>query len=311
MVTDRKFKISLVVPFYNEESNIDVVYKELKTVLSPYPDVELIFVDDGSTDGSLQIVKALSESDASVKFLSLSRNFGHQNALKAGLDSSSGDCVISIDADLQQPPARITGMIDKWLEGYDVVYSIRNKDRNLPVMKRFTSNLFYWFINLISDVKINKGTADFRLLDKKVVNELRKLSENYLFIRGLIPWLGFKQAFIHFDQDPRLSGKSKYTYRKMFRFASSGITSFSVRPLKISILIGTIIAIIAFIYALYAIYCALFTDKVIEGWTSILVSVLFLGGIQLIMIGILGEYLGKMFIENKRRPNYVIDEKNF
>ncbi|MDA3779781.1 MAG: glycosyltransferase family 2 protein, partial [Bacteroidales bacterium] len=303
-----KFKLSLVIPCYNEENNISFLYKNLIHFIKEYS-YEIIFIDDGSTDGTLSKIKSLSKEHQNIKYLSLSRNFGHQNALKAGYDYSSGDCVISLDADSQHPAYLIKDMISKWQDNYDVVYTIRN-DNNTKFFKKYSSKLFYKLINKLSDTKIRQGAADFRLLDKKLINEIRKLDENYLFIRGLISWLGFKQVAIYYNPEQRHSGETKYSTKKMLKLASSGITAFSTKPLKVSIYLGFFIAIFAFLYALYAIYIASFTSKALPGWTSTIVSVLFIGGIQLFMIGILGEYLGKLFIENKKRPNYIINENN-
>ncbi len=302
------FKLSLVIPCYNEEDNISFLYENIITYIKEYS-YEILFINDGSTDKTLSEIKTLSEKYQNIKYISLSRNFGHQNALKAGYDNSSGDCVISLDADSQHPAYLIKDMIAKWQDGYDVVYTIRN-DNNARFIKKYSSKLFYKLINKLSNTEIHQGAADFRLLDKTVINEIRKLNENYLFIRGLISWVGFKQIAIHYTPEERHTGKTKYSTKKMLNLASSGITSFSTTPLKFSIYLGFFIAIFAFLYALYAIYIASFTSKALPGWTSTIVSILFIGGIQLFMIGILGEYLGKLFIENKRRPNYIIQENN-
>lgn len=306
-MTDKK--ISLVIPCYNEEENLFALYNAIIKVVEKHGSYEIIFVDDGSKDSSLSILKELASKNANVNYIALSRNFGHQNALKAGLDAATGDCTISMDADMQHPPELIDELISKWKEGYDVVYTIR-KNSKLPFFKKLTSKLYYKFIKKLSDTEIHEGAADFRLLDKKVVKELSSLKENYLFIRGLVSWLGFKHTSVTYTAQDRYAGKSKYSYRKMMGFARSGVTSFSIKPLYLSALLGTIIAILSFLYGLYAIWASIFTDWVITGWTSTIVSVLFMGGVQLIMIGVLGEYLGKMFIENKRRPNYIVKETN-
>jgi dolichol-phosphate mannosyltransferase len=216
-----------------------------------------------------------------------------------------------MDADMQHPPHLIGELIEKWKQGYEIVYTIRLSENKLPVIKKITSKYFYKFLNLIAENKIQNGAADFRLIDKKVAGVIKNLQENYLFIRGLISWVGFKQIGIEFKTSERFSGSTKYSFYKMIKFATSGISAFSVKPLKLSILIGFFVAFVSFIYALYAVYVSIFTNYTIQGWTSVIVSVLFMGGIQLIMIGILGEYLGKLFIENKRRPNYIISETNF
>jgi len=305
----KEFLLSIIIPCYNEAENITVLYQELKKYVNSYKH-EIIFVNDGSSDDSIDIIKTLQQSDSSVNYISFTRNFGHQNALKAGYDFVNGDCIVSLDADMQHPPELIPDMVKLWEAGYKIVGTKRREIKTTGFFKRLTSRLFYKLINYFSEVKIESGTADFRLLDKQVVQELKKLNENFLFYRGLIPWIGFKQVYIEYLPQERYAGKTKYSMSKMIHFASSGITSFSVKPLKLSIFLGFIIALASFIYILYAIYISLLTDKAIPGWTSTIVSVLFIGSIQLIMIGILGNYLGKLFIENKNRPNYIIDEKS-
>jgi dolichol-phosphate mannosyltransferase len=303
------FKVSVIIPSFNEENNIKPLFDALSSHTKEY-DTELIFVDDGSTDKTLDKIKELATQNKNIRYISFSRNFGHQNALKAGYDSAEGDCVISMDADMQHPAELIPEMIRLWKQGYKIVSMKRLQDKSLGIFKRFTSKLYYKILNLLSEIKIESGAADFRLLDKQVVSELKAINEKFLFFRGLIPWLGFSQIQLEYLAAERFSGKTKYSFSKMLHFASDGITSFSVKPLKISVYLGFIIAFIAFLYILYAIYIAVFTENAIAGWTSTIISVLFIGGIQLIMIGILGNYLGKLFMENKNRPNYIIKEKN-
>lgn len=305
------FKVSVVIPCFNERDNLPVLYQQLIEILQNYPSHEILFVDDGSSDESLDIIKSLAKDDENVRYISLSRNFGHQHALKAGLDHATGDCVISLDADLQHPPQLIPALIEKWQQGFDVVNTIRGKQQSLPLGKRLSSGMYYRLINSLSNVEIKPGAADFRLLDRKVVDALKQFNENYLFLRGLIPWLGFMQTEINFEPANRHAGKTKYSFVRMLRFALDGITSFSSRPLYLSIALGGIIAGLAFLYGIYALYMYLFTEATLPGWTSTTASVLFIGGIQLIMIGIIGIYLGKLFIENKKRPNYIIGSKNF
>jgi dolichol-phosphate mannosyltransferase len=305
---ENNFIVSIIIPCYNEESNIAQIYNSLLSYIKDF-NYEIFFIDDGSTDNTLENIKTINKSDKQVKFISFSRNFGHQNALKAGYDSAKGDCVICLDSDLQHPPELIPEMINLWQKGYKIV-STKRKDKSSEFFKKITSKIFYRVINKLSEVKIEDGAADFRLLDKQVVQELKKLNEKFLFYRGLIPWLGFSQIQLEYLASPRFSGRTKYSFSKMLHFASDGITSFSVKPLKVSIYIGFTIAFVAFLYILYAIYIAIFTDKAVAGWTSTIISVLFIGGIQLVMIGIVGNYLGKLFIENKKRPNYIIKEKN-
>ena len=223
----------------------------------------------------------------------------------AGLNVASGDAVISMDADMQHPVSIIPKLIEEWEKGVDIVYTIR-QDKDLSFVKKITSSVFYKIINALSDVEIKKGTADFRLTDKKVVDELKKMNELHIFYRGLIPWVGFSSIGIEYLAEDRANGTTKYTLKKMLNFALDGITSFSTKPLRISIFTGVIIAFLAFIYGIFAIYASVFTEHVISGWASTISVILFIGGIQLIILGIIGEYVGKMFMESKNRPNYII-----
>lgn len=302
--------ISVIIPAYNEETNIMILTKKVIEQLEICrDDYEIIFIDDGSSDGTASKIKELHEQNPCIKLVSLSRNFGHQKALKAGIDHSSGDCVICMDADMQHPPELIPQLLEKWRQGYDVVYTIRKETKDASIFKITTSKIFYWLINKLTEVDIKEGAADFRLMDKKVVDELKRLNETFLFIRGLVSWVGFKQVGINYAASSRYSGVSKYSVRKMMKFAWDGITSFSIAPLRLAISIGTIISLLSFLYGIYVLAIVLFTDKAVPGWASILISILFIGGIQLLCIGILGEYLGKMFIEAKRRPIYIVKDK--
>jgi dolichol-phosphate mannosyltransferase len=265
-------------------------------------------VDDGSKDETLEEIKVLWKQNSNIDFISFSRNFGHQQAIKAGIDHADADAVITMDADLQHPPELIPEFIKFWEQGFDVINSRNSYIKNQSLFKKITSKSFYALLNLLSYVKIESGTADFRLIDKKVLKQLRKLNEQNLFLRGTIPWLGFKQFTIEYSPDERKFGQTKYTLQKMFSLAVAGITSFSIKPLRISIIFGLILSVLAIVYMMYALYIGLFTDKAIEGWTSVIVSVLFIGGLQLLMLGIIGEYLGKLFLENKKRPTYIIDQ---
>lgn len=310
MDRNKKFMVSVIVPIFNEEGNIDNLTNKVVTILDKYPKYELVFIDDGSTDKTMEIIRKHNKANNNVRYISFSRNFGHQNALRAGLDFATGDCVISMDGDMQHPPKLIPQLITSWKDGYDVINTIRLDDPSVSYTKRKTANFFYWLINKLSDVKMQNGGADFRLLDKSVVEVLRTIKENDLFVRGAIPWLGFRQCSIEYMPEKRAWGKTKYTVRKMIKFAISGITGFSVRPLYISMLIGTLLATLSFIYGLYVIYARFFTTTSISGWASVLTAILFIGGIQMIMIGILGEYIGRLFMESKKRPNYIIKEKS-
>jgi dolichol-phosphate mannosyltransferase len=305
-------ELSIIIPCYNEEGNVPVIYEKLAFIIKSIGvlSYEIIFINDGSKDNSLLTIKALSEIDTSVKFIHFSRNFGHQNALRAGLDHASGNAVISMDADMQHPPELIPTLFELWKVGNKVVYTKRKDTTDLSFFKRLSSKLFYRLVNYLSETKLEEGTADFRLLDRSVVEALKKFKENNLFYRGIIPGLGFKQVGVEYIPNERFSGTTKYTFSKMVRFALTGITSSSAKPLYFSIYLGSFLALCSFLYGIYAIYVSLFTSEAIAGWTSTIASILFIGGIQLIMLGIVGIYLGKLFSESKNRPHYIIEEKN-
>jgi len=303
--------VSIIFPAYNEEGNIIALYESTTKNLPDNYDFEFIFVDDGSTDKTLELIKSLALVDKRVKYLSFSRNFGHQYALKAGLDYCNGNCSISMDSDLQHPPKIMNEMLQLWESGYDVVYTIREDNNNVTFIKKITSKLFYTLLNKLSNVELKKGAADFRLVDRKVINILKNdIQEYFLFLRGMIAWVGFNQIGLVYQSSSRYSGKTKYSISKMVRFAIDGITSLSNKPLRISMYLGFLLSIFSFFYAAYAIISSLFLNKTIEGWTSLILCILFIGGVQLIILGIMGEYLGKMFLEIKNRPKYIIKEKN-
>jgi dolichol-phosphate mannosyltransferase len=304
------FKVSVIVPVYNEEGCILNLSERIIRVLLHYTDYELLFIDDGSNDDTLSILKKMHSENSKINFLSFSRNFGHQNALRAGTQFADGDCVVSLDGDLQHPPELIPNLIDKWKEGYDIVYTIRREVRKVSYLKRVTGKVFYRIMNTISDINFENGEADFRLLDRIAASELNKLHENAMFFRGMIKWLGFNQIGIHYTPEDRLWGKTKYSKKKMFALAISGITSFSIKPLRISTLIGVSIAFLSLLYGIYALYIKFFTNSSIEGWTSVFFMVTFIGGIQLIILGIIGEYIGNIFLESKGRPHFIIKERS-
>jgi len=305
-----KKKISVVIPSFNEEGNIEVLATKLIQVLKSLPYLyEVIFVDDGSSDGTMKKLQSLSSIDDNLYYLELSRNFGHQNALKAGYDYADGDCVISMDSDLQHPPELIFQFLEKWEEGYDIVYTCREYQDEATIFKTKSSDLFYKMINSLSDTKLEKGTADFRLIDRKVVSILSNLNENGLFMRGLIKWIGFKQYAIYYQCDARFSGKSKYNIKKMVRFAVQGITAFSVRPLYMATGLGLFFSLMAVLYVPY-ILISYFTGEAVTGWTSLIATVVFFGGMQLMVLGIIGMYLGKLFMQSKQRPNYIVRSTN-
>ena len=301
-------KISVIVPVFNEEMNIMPLMQRLMKVLERYISREIVFVDDGSTDGTLNILRTISRQYPFTRYISFSRNFGHQSALRAGLMQADGDCVVSLDADLQHPPEVIPEMISRWQEGYEIVLATRSGSEALPFLKKISSRLYYRILNSLSDIHFDEGTADFRLLDRKVVMVLRQLPEQNLFLRGIVNWVGFRKYTITYEQGERAEGASKYSIHKMIQLGMQGITAFSVRPLRLATFAGLIIAGLAMIYAIYALFMYLFTDRTIAGWTSLILSILFLGGIQMFLLGIIGEYLGRLFIDTKRRPDYIIRE---
>jgi glycosyltransferase involved in cell wall biosynthesis len=302
--------VSVVIPSYNEEGNVETLALRLIAIFKQLAyNYEVIFVDDGSSDDTLNKLKTLSNLYESFFYLEFSRNFGHQNALKAGYDNASGDCVICMDSDMQHPPELIPQFLEKWEEGYDVVYTTRKYADEATFFKRKTSDIYYQILNSMSDTKLEKGTADFRLIDRKVVNVLMQLPENGLFMRGLIRWLGFKQFAIHYECDPRFSGSSKYTFKRMVNFAVEGLTAFSVRPLNIAIGVGLFFSISAVAYMPY-ILVSYFTGNAVSGWASLMATVVFFGGMQLMVLGIIGMYLGKLFMQAKQRPNYIVRSSN-
>jgi glycosyltransferase involved in cell wall biosynthesis len=303
-------KISIVVPAHNEEENLPVLVSRLENVLAPYEDFEILIIDDGSSDNTLYVLQQLSQMYHSVRYLSFSRNFGHQAALRAGFDHATGNCVICLDADLQHPPELIPTLIAHWEEGFDVVCAIRKPDPTLPMMKRKTSNWFYRFIRAVSDVNLEEGAADFRLLDRKVVDSLKQYKETDLFLRGMISWMGFRQSRVEYQPAQRYAGKSKYSFRKMFDLATMGITSFTTKPLYLSVVLGFGMFLFALLFGAEVLYEKYFTANTVSGWTSIVLLIVLIGGIQFIMMGIIGIYLGKAFQEVKHRPAYLIQEAN-
>jgi len=302
---------SIVVPVMNEEGNVELISKKIIDALRNNDSYEILFIDDGSTDNTLSILKQLHISNPKIKYISFSRNFGHQSALKAAIDHAKGDCVISLDGDLQHPPELIPDMIEKWkIGGYDIVYTIRNEDRKLSFFKRTSSWLFYYVLNQLSDITIKPGSADFRLLDRKVIESIRQFQESPLFFRGIIPWVGFRQYAIEYTPRERFSGSSKYSLRKMYNFALNGILSFSVKPLFLPIYLGTIIFFLTFCFGIYAIIQKIIFHHSVQDWVAVIIVISFIGSIQLIVLGIMGVYLGKLFIDSKNRPPYIIREKS-
>ncbi|MBI1287229.1 MAG: glycosyltransferase [Flavobacteriales bacterium] len=304
--------LSVIIPVFNEEANVLPLYERLKKVCEALsePSTEFLFVNDGSTDRTLEVVKGLSKTDSTVSYIDLSRNFGHQVAVTAGLDHCKGDLVVIIDADLQDPPELIPEMIAKINEGNDVVYARRLVRKGETFMKKLTAKLFYRLLRSITSVEIPVDTGDFRVITRRVVNILNEMPEREKFLRGQIAWIGFSQTYVEYERDERVAGKSNYTWRKMLRLALDGITSFSNFPLKVATVSGFVMAFISFLLMLFALYSR-FVWKVYEpGWTSLMLSVLFIGGIQLVAIGIIGEYIGRISTNVKQRPLYLIREKS-
>jgi polyisoprenyl-phosphate glycosyltransferase len=302
-------KISVVIPAHNEEANLPVLLDEIRSAL-PAGLHEIIVVDDGSTDGSLEVIKAESEADPRIKYIGLSRNFGHQTALRAGLRGASGDCVITMDADLQHPPRLLADMVAKWEEGFKIVLTVRKDVENVSGFKRLTAALFYWLMNAVSDVSIDPGSADFRLLDRKAVNVINDLSEQDFFLRGIIPWVGFPVAKICYAPDPRLYGSTKYSLRKMISFALTGVIANSMQPLRLATILALFIASLSALYAVYAVGIFLTLGRVVPGWTSVALVVSLIGALQLFVLGVLGEYVGRILRETRKRPGYVISQSN-
>lgn len=302
---------SIVVPLYNEEEVLPETYRRLKSVMDstkqPY---EVIMVNDGSVDKTAQMASEICHEDSSFKLLNFSRNFGHQTAITAGMDYASGNAIVVIDADLQDPPEIITDMIEKWKEGFDVVYGKRVSRKGETWFKKITAGAFYRTLNRLTDVKIPADVGDFRLIDKKVKEALLQVPEHNRYIRGLISWLGFKQTQVEFVREARFAGETKYPLRKMVKLATDGITSFSYKPLKFSVGVGIFLSVFSLIFAILVVVLRL-TDVVTmePGWASLMVVILFFFGFVLIMLGIIGEYLGRIFEEVKNRPLYIISEK--
>lgn len=302
--------ISLVVPAYNEEENLPVLVHRLMAVMEPYDSYEILIVDDGSTDQTRHVLRQLSKAYPEVRYLSFSRNFGHQMALRAGYDHARGAAVICLDADLQHPPELIPTLIAKWYAGYEVVYTVRRPDPKLSWFKRTTSRKFYDLLRRVSNLQIEDGAADFRLLDRKVVDALKQFKETDLFLRGAISWVGFRQCRVLYEPAPRYAGRSKYSFRKMLQLAAMGITSFSTRPLYLSVLLGFGMFVFAGLFGAEVLYEYFFTNATVSGWTTLVVLMALIGGVQFIMIGIIGVYLGKTFVEVKGRPVYIIGDTN-
>ena len=304
-----KITYSIIAPIYNEVNNIPELYRRVKEVMDSTGDIwELILVDDGSTDGSTEAICALAKEDKRVRPVIFARNFGHQIAITAGWDYARGNAVVIIDADLQDPPELILEMAKKWKEGYEVVYAVRAEREGESWFKLWTASLFYRLIYRITDVKIPLDTGDFRLMDRKVVDVLKQMPERHRFPRGMSAWVGFRQVGIEYKRAARFAGETKYPFRKMFRLALNAITSFSYFPLQVATFFGFASAGIAIIAIPPVVYLRMTGSQAFLGQATTLIAVLFLGGVQLISLGVLGEYIGRLYDEAKGRPLYIVRE---
>ena len=305
----KKPTFSIIAPIFNELENIPELYPRVRDVMDQTGEPwELILVDDGSTDGSTDVIRTLAENDERVKPVIFARNFGHQIAVTAGLDYSRGDAVVIIDADLQDPPEVILDLIEKWREGYEVVYAVRGEREGESWFKKTTASLFYRVIFRITDVNIPLDTGDFRLMDRKVVNIMNQMRERHRFLRGMSSWVGFKQIGVTYKRKARFAGKTKYPFSKMLKLALNAITSFSYFPLQLATYIGFITAGLSVIAIPIVVLLRLITGTTLEGQATTLIIVLFLGGVQLISLGIIGEYIGRIYDEAKGRPLYIVSE---
>ncbi len=301
--------LTIIIPVYNEEPTLSELHRRLTAAAQGFEvSYELLFVNDGSRDRSGAILHELALEDSHVRVIDFARNFGHQIAITAGMDHASGEAVVVIDADLQDPPEVIGQMLDKWREGYDVVYAVREKREGDTVFKRATAALFYRLLRRITNVDIPLDTGDFRLMSRRAIEAMKLFRERNRFVRGLVSWIGFRQTGITFVRHERFAGETKYPLKKMIRFALDGIVSFSYLPLQLATFFGFVASGLSFLGILWVVYLRLFTSQTITGWASMMVIVLFLGGIQLITLGVIGEYIGRIYDEVKRRPLYLIQE---
>ena len=302
-------RYSIVIPMYNEEAVIEETYRRLKKVMKEANDTyELLFINDGSQDKCVDIIKGFARWDKAVKLIDFSRNFGHQIAITAGMDYAVGDAVIIIDADLQDPPELILQMIEKWKAGYEVVYAKRVKRKGETWFKKWSASIFYRVLRASTDINIPVDTGDFRLMDRKVCKEMKKITENNRFVRGLVSWVGFRQTAVEYVRDERLAGETKYPLKRMIKLSLDGILSFSYKPLKLAIYSGLLLSGTGFLYLLYVIYLALFTEATMQGWPSMISIMLIFNGFMLLMLGIIGEYVGRIYDETKGRPLYIVRE---
>lgn len=304
-----EFLLSVVIPVYNEAGNIKVLLERLMPTVKKYH-YEIIFVNDGSTDSTVAEVKSECSRNPAIKLISFTRNFGHQNALSAGYRYTKGDCVVTIDADLQDPPELIDNMIDAWHKGFEIVYAHRRSRDNDSIFKKSTAWLFYWFINQVSEVTIPTDVGDYRLLDRNVVDYLNNLPESARFLRGLVAWSGYQTTYVDFDRSQRHSGRTHYPLQKMLSFAVTGITAFSTKPLRVVIYFGFLTATVGLLGMMYAFFRRFLLPHQywVTGWTAIFVSITFFSGVQIFILGVIGEYIGRIFTQVQGRPLYLVKE---
>lgn len=306
-------KVSIIIPAYNEEDNLNAIFEKLREVFAGLPQYkyEIIFVNDGSRDKTQARLEELASQFSEVRYIEFSKNFGHQPAVKAGLDYATGDAVISMDSDLQHPPQLIPELLKQWEKGFDIVYTIREYPRQISYFKKITSSLFYKILNRVSDIEIEKGDSDFRLIDQSVLKVVRDWKEDNLFLRGVFRWIGYRQIGIKYTANERFTGESKYTLDKMVKFAVTGVTSFSVKPLHLAIYLGFIFTFLSILLFVINVIRAFYMETEVSGWASLILTVVFFGGMQMTILGIIGLYIGKVFTQVKDRPNYIIRSKNF
>ena len=304
--------VTILIPCYNEEASLPLLYDRLTGLgTDAHYCWELLFVNDGSNDGTLAILKELAAQDARVKYVSLSRNFGKENAMLAGFDFATGDCMVIMDADLQHPPTLVPDMLRLWEEGYEDVYA-RRKDRDTDSwLRRKLSQHYYRLLQKMSNVDILQDVGDFRLLDRKCIDALKQLRETERYTKGMYCWIGFKKTDLEFEVGERAAGKSSFSYRKLIRLAINGFTSYTTAPLKVSTYVGLVVSLLSFVLMLIFLIKALVYGDPVQGFPTLITIILFLGGVQLLSLGIIGEYLGKVFNESKHRPVYIISESNF
>lgn len=304
-------QLSVIIPVFNEQANILTMYQRLQKVTEQLQvKAEYLFVNDGSRDQSMQVIKGLATSDERVKYIDFSRNFGHQVAVSAGLDACQGEAIVIIDADLQDPPELITDLYGKMQEGYAVVYAKRRNRQGEGAMKKLTARIFYRLLSRITNFDIPVDAGDYRIINRQVADILKQMPEQHKYLRGQIAWVGFNQSFVEYDRQERHAGQTGYTYRKMIRFALDGITSFSRFPLKVATIAGFVVSGITFLLMIYTLYSRLILKNYEPGWASLMMTILFIGGVQLIGIGIIGEYIGRMSDNVRGRPLYIVKESN-